>query len=364
MARDDSVVPVQGALTAATVDTTTSFNRPPRSRLTLKDVATLAGVSRTTASRVLNGRGEVSPEVRARVERVIGETNYTPLASARSLVSQRTGLVGYVVPIRTGAVMQDQYFVSLLQALSRSSARMGLAVALFLSDDEADQGGLIEQVILPRRIDGLLMSAYHTEDFLLDRLADFDIPTVTLGPNGWPDRFGSVDVDNVGGGGIAAQHLAEIGCRQVALIGGPLDTVSGRDRNEGFRTAIKKLGLELPDSRIRYGDYSFGSGATMADELIDEGVDGIFVASDTMALGAIQQLRARGLRIPQDVAVVGFDDLPAAATSDPSLTTIRQPVDGVADRLLHMLVAQLDGVDEVTRTVLPVELIVRASTAR
>ena len=357
------LIPDEGALAEASVEVT-SIGRSQRARLTLKDIATLAGVSRTTASRVLNGRGEVRPEVRARVERVIRETRYTPLASARSLVSQRAGLVGYVVPIRTGAVVQDQYFVGLLQALSRSSARRGLALALFLFDDEADQDGLIEQVILPRRIDGLLMSAYHTEEPLLDRLAGLDLPTATLGLNEWHHKFSSVDVDNVGGGGLAAKHLGEIGCRRVALLGGPPDTVSGRDRNDGFRAMAESLGLEVPDSRVRYGDYSFGSGSSLVGELLDEGIDGVFAASDTMAFGAIQQLRRRGRRVPDDVAVIGFDDLPAASTCDPSLTTIRQPISETADLLLDLLVDQMNGVGKVAHMVMPVELIARGSTAR
>lgn len=334
-------------------------------RLTLIDIARLAGVSRTTASRVLNGRGEVSPEVRARVEQVIAETGYRPLASARSLVSHRSGLIGFVVPIRTGALIQDPYFVALLQGLSHVSARKGLAVALFLFDDESDQDGLIDRVIGPRRIDGVIMSAYHTHDALLDRIAGFDVPTVTMGPNAWPDQFGSVKVDNEGGGRLAGEHLVAIGCRRIALIGGPEDTTSGAERTAGFRSALRSAGLDLPDRLVRTGDYTEASGERLAASLDGETFDGIFVASDAMAVGAIRALRARGLRVPEDVAVVGFDDLELAATSDPPLTTVRQPIDGVADAALDVLVAQIEGDHgPVRHLTLPVELVERASATR
>ena len=333
-------------------------------RLTLLDIARLAGVSRTTASRVLNGRGEVSPTVRARVEQVIEETGYRPLASARSLVSHRSGLIGFVVPIRTAAMIQDPYFVTLLQGLSHESARKGLAVALFLFDEESDQNGLVDRVIGPRRVDGMLVSAYHTHDSLLDRLVDFDVPTVTMGPNSFPDAFGSVNVDNESGGRLAGEHLAAIGCRRVALIGGPEDTKSGADRTAGFRQALAEAGLELHPELVRVGDYTEHSGEVLAASLVAEEFDGIFVASDMMAIGALRALQSRGVRVPHDVAVVGFDDLDAAAATDPPLTTVRQPIAGVASAALDMLLEQIDNPDQVRNLVLPVDLVQRSSTAR
>lgn len=333
-------------------------------RHTLKEIAQLAGVSQTTASRVLNGRGEVSPQVRARVEKVIADTGYTPLAAARSLVSQRSGLVGFVMPIHTGALAQDPYFVALLQGLNRASARLGLAVGVFLFDDETDKEGLLERVVGPGRIDGMIMSAYHTREFLIDRLADFSVPVVTMGPNRWPQRFGSVTIDNLEGGRLAGQHLAEIGCRRVALIGGPPDTVSGAERTQGFLQAIEAAGLEISESRIRHGDYTQDSGEAMAAELAAEDFDGIFVANDTMAVGAMRQLQSRGLRIPHDVAMVGFDDLPLAATTDPPLTSISQPIEGIAEAALTMLTDQISDPNDVRSSLLPVHLVRRASTAR
>lgn len=333
-----------------------------RGRLTLKDIAAMAGVSRTTASRVLNGRGEVRPEVRARVEAVIADTGYTPLASARSLVSNRSGLVGFVVPLRTAALVQDPYFVALLQGLSHASTRRGLAVALFLFDDESDQDDLLDRVIGPRRIDGLIMSAYHTQEQLLDRLAAYDLPTVTMGPTAWPDVFGSVMVDNVEGGRLAARHLLEIGCTRPGLIEGPLDTQSGAERTQGFREVLADAGVALPERRVRHGDFTGPSGEALVADLDD--VDGLFVASDAMAVGAVRGLRARGLRVPQDVAVVGYDDLPLAAEHDPPLTTVRQPIEGIAVAALDMLVDLIEDPTQVSASVLPVELVRRASTAR
>ena len=333
-----------------------------RARLTLLDIARLAGVSRTTASRVLNGRGEVSATVRARVESVIAETGYRPLASAQSLVSHRTGVIGFVIPIGTAALFQDPYFGTLLKGISHASAQMNLAVALFLFEEDSDQNGLIDRVVGPRRVDGIIMSAYHTRDSLLDRLADFDVPTVTMGPNRSPEIFGSVQVDNRQGGVLAGRRLVSAGCRRVALIGGPENTPSGAERNEGFRAAIEEGGLDLPAERVRIGDYTEKTGEALGRELLREDFDGIFVASDVMALGAMRALRSAGRRVPEDVSVVGFDDLELAALSEPPLTTIWQPITEMASAALEMLLAQIDDPGSVHHLVLPVELVERAST--
>lgn len=330
------------------------------SRLTLKDIAALAGVSRTTASRVLNGRGEVRPEVRLRVEQVIAQTGYRPLASAKSLVSQRTGVVGFVVPIGTAALFADPYFGVLIRGLSDASARRGLTVALFLFDEDGDQDSLIDQVIGPRRVDGLIVSAFHTRDSLIDRLSEFDVPVVTMGPNPYPAVFGSVAVDNLDGGRVAGRYAGSLGRQPVAIIGGPEGTTSGKERREGFEAGLREVGVELDPSFVREGDYSRRSGELLMRELLALHPGTVFVASDTMAVGAMSVLEANGLRVPQDVAIIGFDDLPSAEESD--LTTVHQPIIEVADAALEMLLDQIAG-ESPEHRVLPVELVVRGSTA-
>jgi DNA-binding LacI/PurR family transcriptional regulator len=330
------------------------------SRLTLKDIAALAGVSRTTASRVLNGRGEVRPEVRARVESVIAETGYRPLASATSLVSQRTGVVGFVVPIGTATLFADPYFGVLIRGLSDASSRRELTVALFLFDEDGDQDSLIDQVIGPRRVDGLIVSAFHTRDFLIDRLTEFDVPVVTMGPTPYPAIFGSVAVDNLKGGMLAGRHAGSLRRGPIAVIGGPQDTTSGKERLEGFTAGLAEFGVELDSALIRQGDYSRRSGEMLMRELLPMRPGTVFVASDTMAVGAMSVLEAAGLRVPEDLAVIGFDDLPSAAEA--GLTSVRQPIVEVADAALEMLLGQIAG-EPVEHRILDVDLVKRESTA-
>jgi len=329
-------------------------------RLTIKDIAALAGVSRTTASRVLNQRGEVSPEVRARVEEVIAQTGYRPLASARSLVHQRTGVIGFVVPVGAAMLVADPYFGVLIRGFSEASSRRGVTIALFLTDESGDQETLIEQVIGPRRVDGIIVSAYHTSERLIERLAEFDVPAVTLGSNAYPEVFGSVSVMNLMGGELAGRLATTLGRGPIAMIGGPEDTVSGKERRIGFERALRQAGVPLDHDLYREGDYSRASGEMAMRELVDLKPGVVFVASDTMAEGALAILERAGLEVPRDVAVISFDGLPSSEESD--LTTVRQPIVEVADAALDLLLAQIEG-GVVEARMLPVELIERGSTA-
>ncbi|WP_194396267.1 LacI family DNA-binding transcriptional regulator [Microbacterium atlanticum] len=331
------------------------------SRLTIKDIAALAGVSRTTASRVLNGRGEVRSEVRARVEQVIADTGYRPLASAKSLVSQRTGVVGFVVPLGASALFDDPYFGVLIRGITRASAQHGITVALFIFDEEGDQDTLIDQVVGPRRVDGLIVSAFHTRESLIDRLSEFDVPVVTMGPNPYPAVFGSVSVDNLEGGRIAGRHMATLGRLQIAMINGPEDTPSGRERREGFIAGLGESGIVVDPKLIREGDYTRRSGEVRMRELLPLSPRAVFVASDTMAVGALAVLAEHGMRVPEDVAVLGFDDLPSA--SDSGLSTVRQPIVEVADAALEILLQQVSDPESTKQIVMPVELVQRGSTA-
>lgn len=330
-------------------------------RLTLKDIADLAGVSQTTASRVLNHRGEVRPEVRLRVEQVIADTGYRPLASAQSLSSQRTGVIGFVVPLGTSTLFADPYFGVLIRGLSQASARRGITVALFLFDEESDQDTLIDQVIGTRRVDGLIVSAFHTRDSLIDQLTEFDVPVVTMGPNPYPDVFGSVSVNNFEGGAIAGRLAASLGRDRIAIIGGPEDTPSGTERREGFIAGLLEHGHRLDPELTFEGDYTARSGELLMKQLLTHQPDVVFVASDTMATGAYAAIEARGLRVPQDIAMIGFDDLPSALDQD--LTTVRQPIVEVADAALDMLLAQIADPGFTEQRILDVEMITRGSAA-
>jgi LacI family transcriptional regulator len=311
---------------------------------------------------VLNGRGEVRPEVRERVERVIRETCFSPLASARSLVSHRSQLIGLAVPLETLSVFRSPFFVELLASIGRASHRHDLSTALFLFDDEAEQELLIERVVGPRRVDGLVVAAYHQHDVLLSLLEQVEFPVVTFGEPTVQGRFGSVVVDNYLGGRHVAEHLLELGLRRIAMIRGPRDAMSADDRARGFLETLHDAGVVVDPEWIKVGDYGLEAGERLGAELLVARPEVVFAASDMMAFGVLKAAERLGLSVPHDVAVVGFDDIPDAARSAPGLTTVRQPVDLVADAVMELLQDQFRDPSAISHLVFEPSLVVRGST--
>jgi LacI family transcriptional regulator len=333
-------------------------------RLKLEDIGRMAGVSRSTVSRVVNGEPSVRPEVRERVESVIRETGYTPNAAARSLVSNRTGVIGLVIPSRVHSLFEDPYFARLIQGITFGSNEAGVTLSLFVAQTEQEETELFPRVVESGFLDGVIITATRMGDPLVARMASRQLPVVMVGR---PDLEGVsyVDVDNCDGSRQGARHLVGLGAGRIGMIGAPTTTTAGADRLEGFLTGLRELD-HLPDpDLIVEGDFSESSGHAAMHVLIDRGVDAVFVASDTMALGALRAARDRGVRVPEDVAVVGFDGFSGSQNSVPQLTTIEQPVTETARRAVEVLLELVSGEQaSPTSTVLPVRLVERASTAR
>jgi LacI family transcriptional regulator len=332
-------------------------------RLKLEDIGRMAGVSRATVSRVVNGEQNVRPEVRERVEDVIRRTGYTPNAAARSLVSKRTGVIGLVIPSRVHSLFEDPYFAQLIQGVTLASNRAGTTLSLFLFQSEAEERELYPRVVESGFLDGIIITATRMGDPLIARMTARGIPLVMVGrPD--VDDVSFVDVDNRGGAAEAARHLVDIGRQRIGLIGAPTNTTTGRDRLDGFLTGLSDRGRSF-DTDLRVdGDFSEPSGYDAMRTLLDRGLDGVFVASDTMALGALRAIRERGLDVPSDVALVGFDGFTASQNSVPPLTTIQQPVGDTAARAVETLTGLISGeLTAPTSMVLPVQLVVRATTS-
>lgn len=329
--------------------------------LTLEDIGRLAGVSRSTVSRVINGQANVNPTVRSRVQEVIQRTGYTPNVVARSLVSGRTGVIGLVIPSRVHRLFEDPYFSRLIQGVSAAANRLGNTLSLFLFQTEEEESALYPRVVTSGFLDGLIITATRMADPLLARMASDDIPLVVIGR---PDVAGMsyVDADNRGGAEKAATHLADLGYQRIGLIGAPISTTAGVDRLTGFVEGLALRGVALhPDLRAD-GDFSEESGYRAMLQLMPHAPDALFVASDTMALGAVRALREAGVRVPQDIALIGFDDLPSSERSDPKLTTIRQPVTATGARAVRVLNDLASGsATSPVIEIMPVELIVRES---
>lgn len=327
-------------------------------RATIEEVASTAGVSRSTVSRVVNGSTAVSPEALAAVRAAIDELNYVPNRAARSLASRQTHAIALIVPEDTTRFFGDPFFAAIVAGITGALAGSDYLLNLLIASD--DPGDKMTSFVRNGGVDGALIVSHHTSDAFVDRIADA-VPVVFGGrPVRRHEGDYVVDVDNVAGAKNATQRLIDIGRTRIATISGPLTMVASEDRVQGFRAALAGAGL-TPHAEEE-GDYSESSGAEAARRLLDGGrPDAIFVASDLMARGALTALRAASVRVPEDIALVGFDDSSVAVTTDPQLTTMRQPMYAQGETMARVLLSRLAGENPPTTTILPTELVVRAS---
>ncbi|MFE2421580.1 LacI family DNA-binding transcriptional regulator [Streptomyces hokutonensis] len=339
---------------------------PPRAevrRPTLNAVAALAGVGRGTVSRVINGSPKVSAPTRAAVEQAIAELGYVPNPAARSLASRRTDSVAVVVPEGEARLFSEPYFSEIIRGVSAELSAAGMQLLLVLVPDEKEYARLATY-LSAHRVDGVLMLSVHSGDTLPDRLHELAVPTVLAGRRGPGEPLGHVRADNSGGARIAVEHLLAEGRRTIGTITGPLDMDAARARLDGYREALEHVGMTVDDDLIAYGDFREEGGRAAMRELLRRrpGLDAVFAASDVMASGAMLELRASGLRVPHDVAVVGFDDSIVARHTDPPLTSVRQPLEEMGRTMAHLLLHEIAHRDGDHRgVVLPTRLVVRES---
>ncbi|ADG87562.1 LacI family transcriptional regulator [Thermobispora bispora] len=328
-------------------------------RPTLEEVAARAGVSRATVSRVVNGRQTVTPEIRESVLRAIQELGYVPNSAARSLVTQRTDSVALVVSEPPTRVFSDDpMFSTVIRSASLELEKADRQVVLMLASSPRSHAR-IERFIAGGHVDGVMLISMHGADPLPAALARMGVPVVSYGRPAVPVPLPYVDNDNVGGAELAVRHLLERGRRRIATIAGPQDMIAGQDRLTGYRNALRGSDRR---SIVAVGDFTRESGAVAMRHLLedDPGLDAVFAANDMMAIGALQTLRQAGRRVPDDVAVVGFDDIEAARYTEPPLTTVRHPVAEQAAAMVRLLLNLFDG-GPADPVILPTELVVRES---
>lgn len=332
-----------------------------RAAPTLEQVAAAAGVSRSTVSRVVNESPKVSADVVAAVHAAIEQLGYVPNRAARQLAGRRTMAIALIVPEETARFFGDPYFAAVVQGISRVLESSDYVLSLHLANPESP-GDKTARYLLGANVDGALVVSHHTGDAFLASLAEV-MPVVYGGrPLDRADgQSAFVDVDNVAAARSGIEWLVARGRRRIATIAGPVDMPPGVDRLEGWRRGVRAAGLD--DSLVAFGDFSLPGGARAMRELLDRGepIDAVFVASDLMAVGAISALRSRGLRVPEDVAILGFDDSPAALSGEVAISTVRQPSVEMGEAMARMLLAMLRG-EPVSRVrLMQTEIVERAS---
>jgi LacI family transcriptional regulator len=328
---------------------------------TMNDVARVANVSIATVSHVINGTRFVSAERVERVHAAMRELGYTPDATARSLRVGRTDTIGLVVPDNS-----NPFFAALARWIEEAGFEAGYTTILANSNERPDREHRYVSTLVSKRVDGLILSPSRGDHGTLRRLLEnARIPVVVVDRDAALPNADVVLYDNEGGSHEATRYLMELGHTRIACVAGPADASSANERVRGVRRAVAEAGL--PEQPVVEADFHFSGGREATARLLDSGVafSAVFAANDLMAAGAIRELAARGITVPGDVSVMGFDDAPLAEMISPALTTMRQPLQDMAHTAVSMLLSRVTSGDggAAVRKVLRTSLVIRESTA-
>ncbi|MES4905922.1 MULTISPECIES: LacI family DNA-binding transcriptional regulator [unclassified Streptomyces] len=338
-----------------------------RARPTLEEVAARAGVGRGTVSRVINGSPRVSDRTRTAVEQAVAELGYVPNRVARALAANRADAVALVIPEPETRLFAEPYFSDIIRGVGAELAEADLQLLLTLLRTPKERQRFAEY-LSAHRVDGVLLVSVHADDPLPDLLERIEMPAVLSGRRSAHESVPYVDCDNTGGAQSAVEHLIGRGRSTVATITGPLDMYVAQCRLDGYRAAIQAAGQEVDPGLIVAADFTEEGGRRAMSDLLEHrpGLDAVFAASDVMAAGARQVLRERGRRVPDDVALVGFEDSAVARHMDPPLTSVRQTTEEMGRAMVRVLLEEIEAQGERTskrpQLVLPTELVRRGSS--
>lgn len=339
-------------------------------RPTLEEVAARAGVGRGTVSRVINGSPRVSDATRAAVQAAVAELGYVPNTAARALAANRTDAIALVVPEPETRFFAEPYFSDMLRGVGAELTDTEMQLLLIFAGGDRERRRLA-QYLAAHRVDGVLLVSVHADDPLPDLVAQLEIPAVISGPRSAAEALTSVDSDNYGGARSAVEHLLSRGRRRIAHITGHMDVYGAQRRVDGYRDALGDAGLGVDEILLEQGDFTEEGGRRAMTRLLERapGLDAVFAGSDVTAAGARQVLRASGRRIPDDVALVGYDDSAIARHMDPPLTSVRQPIEEMGRAMIDLLLTEIAdrrpagaAAPERRHAVLPTELVVRTSS--
>lgn len=328
--------------------------------LTLEDIARLSGVSRSTVSRVINAEVNVKEGTRQKVQEVINNYNFQPNLAARGLVTGRTNVIGVVIPASVAVVFTDPYFPQLLQGISALCNTRDYSVMLWLAEPEFERR-MISRILHNGLVDGVVVASIAMNDPIIESLIESKMPFILIGRHPTED-VNYLDVDNVQSGRKATMHLVRLGYKRIATITGKQSQVAGYDRYQGYVKALQDSDHPVKPELVAEGDFTEESGYKGMQRLLKYKPDAVFIASDMMAFGAMRALRDANLRIPEDVAVVGFDDIPASSKTIPPLTTVRQAIVQMGSLAVDALINIIEtGTKTTQKVIMDTELVVRES---
>jgi LacI family transcriptional regulator len=335
---------------------------------TIRDVARRAGVSTMTVSRVINNSGYTSQATRERVERAVADLGYVPNAVARHLRSKQTKAIALVLSDIT-----NPFFTTIARGVEDVAGPRGFSVMFCNTDESEDEEARYLRLLIERQVDGVLLVPAGSPNPSIRLLRSHKVPLVVLDRRVPGRQVDNVRCDSEAGAHALARHLIGLGHRRIGVLTGRRAISTSLDRVAGVRRALEEAGLELDEALVRWGGFNFGNlnladGHQMAEDVLaatDDPPTALFAANNFIAFGAIRALREMGLRVPEDISVVAFDDLPAEWVSDPFLTVAAQPAYDIGRHAAEMMIGSLTGERKKTgeSLVLPFELIVRHSTA-
>jgi LacI family transcriptional regulator len=328
--------------------------------ITINDVARFAGVSRATVSRVLNNQAYVADDVRTRVQAAMDTLGYHPSRTARRMRAMSSDLVGLIIPD-----IQNTLFQALVRGVEDAAYAQNMNVVLCNTDDIPDKQKVYVRLMQAEQAAGLIVVPTHPNDgAMLEPVRNAGIPIILLDRDVNNFEADSIRVDNVRGALLAARHLITLGYQRIALIAGTQYLTPGRERLQGFYDAMHERGIEIDQALVKVGNFKIENGYELALELMNAAAppDAIFASNNLMTLGALRALHELGLRVPQDVALVGFDDMPWAEDLNPPLTAVSQPGYEIGQQAVQLLLKRIERPDApFSRVILQPKLIVRQS---
>ena len=329
---------------------------------TIKDIAKAAGVSTATVSMIINKKDKnISQPTREKVLRIAKEINYIPNSMARSLVTSQTKTLGLVLPD-----IVNPFFPEIARGAEDRAREAGYSIIICNTDDNVDQENKYIQMLSEKMVDGIILTHSANRNNEMTGLETSRIPIILIDRDyDSPNVLGKVLVDNSKASRNGVNYLVGRGYRRIAYIAGPLNTGTARDRLDGYRIALTENGIDYDENLVRVGEYRSKWGYEAAEDLLDSGLDfqAIFCGNDAIAIGAMKKLRERGISVPDDIAIMGFDDIYIASMVDPELTTIKQPNYSMGYEAVNMMIDSIQGNKIGNKNlILDTELVVRKSS--